>query len=150
MDNLQKQKLDISALENAFDSLDQTLLTLSNEDWFNAQTEIVQDTLIAGAIQKFEFVYELAIKMLKRQLNLIVSNDIDVDSSDFRDVLRMAAQFGLIDNPNQWVEFRKMRNITSHTYDQTKAEKVYSEMADFLQSSRFLVEQLRLRQGPSL
>ncbi|MDH2927466.1 nucleotidyltransferase substrate binding protein [Lonepinella koalarum] len=146
MTELEKKKLDLSALEKAFESLDKTLVTLEDDVWFEQQQEIVQETLIAGAIQKFEFVYELAIKMLKRQLALIVANDIDVNSADFRDVLRMAAQFGLVDNPNKWVEFRKMRNITSHTYDQNKAQLVYQQIEGFLDASRYLLEQLRQRQ----
>lgn len=93
---------------------------------FNRQEAIIQDTLIAGAIQKFEFVYELSIKMLKRQLKNIESNDTDIDSTEFRDILRMAAQYGLIESPEVWLDYRKMRNITSHTYDQNKAQQVYN------------------------
>lgn len=64
----QMEQLDITALENAFNSLEKTIVSLENQAWFNRQEAIIQDTLIAGAIQKFEFVYELSIKMLKRQL----------------------------------------------------------------------------------
>ena len=60
--------LDTTALEKAVASLEETLKSLENYEWFNIQQPIIQDTLIAGAIQKFEFVYELDIKMLKRQL----------------------------------------------------------------------------------
>jgi hypothetical protein len=53
--------------------------------------------LIAGVIQKFEFVYELDIKILKRQLKRFSLNNLDIDSADFRDVLCLS-----------------MQNITSH------------------------------------
>lgn len=139
------EKLDITALNDAFTSLEKTISKLENQEWFNQQEEIVQDTLIAGSIQKFEFVYELSIKMLKRQLKAIESNDSDIDSTDFRDMLRISAQYGLIELPEEWFDYRKMRNITSHTYDQNKALQVYSGITRFLASVAFLVEQLKKR-----
>lgn len=139
------EKLDISALQDAFFSLEKTIAKLENQTWFQQQEEIVQDTLIAGSIQKFEFVYELATKMLKRQLKAIESSDSDIDNADFRDILRMAAQYGLITSPEAWFDYRKMRNITSHTYDQSKAMQVYNGIADFLESVAFLVAQLHKR-----
>ena len=137
--------LDITALEKAFISLEETLKSLENQEWFNAQQPIIQDTLIAGAIQKFEFVYELDIKMLKRQLKRIASNDLDIDSADFRDVIRLSLQYGLIERMEDWLDYRKMRNITSHTYDESKARQVYNGIFDFLESSRFLLKQLQPR-----
>lgn len=141
------EKLDITVLQDAFTSLEKTISKLKDLQWFNQQEEIVQDTLIVGSIQKFEFVYELSIKMLKRQLKAIESNDNDIDSTDFRDILRIAANYGLIESPEIWFDYRKMRNITSHTYDQNKALQVYSGISDFLESSRFLVVQLQKRNG---
>lgn len=137
--------LDITALEKAFISLEETLKSLENQEWFNGQQPIIQDTLIAGAIQKFEFVYELDMKMLKRQLRRIASNDLDIDSADFRDVIRLSLQYGLIERMEDWLDYRKMRNITSHTYDESKAQQVYNSIFDFLESSRFLLKQLQQR-----
>uniref|UniRef100_UPI002356DC02 HI0074 family nucleotidyltransferase substrate-binding subunit n=1 Tax=Actinobacillus porcinus TaxID=51048 RepID=UPI002356DC02 len=102
------EQLNIIALENAFKSLEETIQSLENQAWFQSQPPIIQDTLIAGAIQKFEFVYELGIKMLKRQLKKIASNDLDVDSAEFRDILRLAAQVGLIERFEDWLDYRKM------------------------------------------
>lgn len=48
---------------------------------------------IAGVIQKFEFVYELDIKILKRQLKRFSLNNLDIDSADFRDVLCLSMQY---------------------------------------------------------
>lgn len=44
-----------------------------------------------------------------------------------------------------WLDYRKMRNITSHTYDESKAQQVYNGISDFLESSRFLLKQLQQR-----
>lgn len=139
------EKLDLSVLENAFISLHDTIEKLADKQWFNQQESIVQDTLIAGAIQKFEFVYELSIKMLKRQLKQIVETPEEIDSSDFRDVLRLSAKAGLITSMDDWLLYRKMRNITSHTYDHNKAQQIYHDISGFLQSAQALLTQLKQR-----
>lgn len=137
------ERLDLSALENVFTSLVLTIAKLADKQWFTQQDAIVQDTLIAGAIQKFEFVYELSIKMMKRQLKLLAAVQEEIDSSDFRDILRLSARAGLIDTVEDWLLYRKMRNVTSHTYDQDKAQQIYQQISDFLQSAQFLLNQLK-------
>lgn len=137
------ERLDLSALENVFTSLALTIAKLADKQWFTQQDAIVQDTLIAGAIQKFEFVYELSIKMMKRRLKLLAAVPEEIDSSDFRDILRLSARAGLIDAVEDWLLYRKMRNVTSHTYDQDKAQQIYQQISDFLQSAQFLLNQLK-------
>lgn len=137
------ERLDLSALENVFTSLALTIAKLADKQWFTHQDAIVQDTLIAGAIQKFEFVYELSIKMMKRQLKLLAAVPEEIDSSDFRDILCLSARAGLIDTVEDWLLYRKMRNVTSHTYDQDKAQQIYQQISDFLQSAQFLLNQLK-------
>ncbi len=92
------EQLEISSLENAFSSLNETLAELADQQWFNQQKPIIQDTLIAGAIQKFEFVYELSLKMMKRQLKLMAISEDEIEAENFRDILRDAAKNGLIEN----------------------------------------------------
>lgn len=137
------EQLEISSLENAFISLEKTIEVLADVEWFNQQQSIIQDTLIAGTIQKFEFVYELSLKMMKRQLKLMAISEDSIDVDNFRDMLREAIKQGLIEDIDQWFAYRKMRNITSHTYDQNKAEQVYQGIREFLKSSAYLIEQLR-------
>lgn len=139
------EQLEISVLEKASTSLVETIEELADTVWFEQQKPIIQDTLIAGAIQKFEFVYELSLKMIKRQLKVIAIADDFVEAESFMDILRQALKYGLIDDMNSWVAYRQMRNITSHTYDQNKAMLVYEQISDFLLSSQFLLEQLRRR-----
>jgi nucleotidyltransferase substrate binding protein (TIGR01987 family) len=75
----------------------------------------VRHTLIAGVIQNFEFVYEIITKMLLRRLEMDALNPSEVDFANFRDVLRIAAERGLISNVQDWFGYRQMRNITAHT-----------------------------------
>lgn len=86
------EKLELQPLRDTFTSLTETLVELEDIAWFNQQKTVIQDTLIAGTIQKFEFVYELSLKMMIRQLKLMAISDENVELNDFRDVLREAVK----------------------------------------------------------
>lgn len=109
------EKLDLSALRNAIVSLQEGIGVVSDALWFNAQSKAVQNTLVAGVIQNFEFVYELSVKMIRRQVEREAASPTETDHSDFRDLLRTAAEKGLIPDVQVWFIYRMMRNITAHT-----------------------------------
>ena len=138
-------RLDLSALRDAVGSLEEGLEVVSDSEWFNQQSEKVQNTLIAGVIQNFEFVYEISIKMVKRQIELESASPTEVDETNFRDVLRVAAEKGLIADVEAWFKYRKMRNITAHTYDHEKAQKVYQDTLIFIDDARALLQKLESR-----
>lgn len=142
---MSKSRLDLSSLKNAIASLEDGLQVVSDSTWFNGQIAAVQNTLIAGVIQNFEFVYELSIKMIRRQIEISSASPTEADYSDFRDLLRTAAEKGLIADVEAWFEYRKLRNITAHTYDAKKAAKVYQEVLIFISDARDLLAQLEQR-----
>ena len=47
----------------------------------------------------------------------------------------------MIDDPEVWFEYRRMRNITSYTYDEATAEKVAGSAKSFPQDAKSLLEQ---------
>jgi len=77
-----------------------------------------------ATIQRFEFCYELAWKMLKLKLE---QEGISVLTP--RQALREALQAGLIDDGNLWSEIQRYRNLTSHTDDEHLADEVYAFVA---------------------
>jgi nucleotidyltransferase substrate binding protein (TIGR01987 family) len=139
--------LDFSALRNAIESLDGALGIAADEAWFQAQSATMRNTLIAGVIQNFEFVYELSIKMLRRELEREADSQIAIDGASFRDVLRIGAETGLIDDVQAWFGYRQMRNLSAHTYDQAKAWQVYRDTGPFLDDARSLLARLEARNG---
>lgn len=138
-------RLDLSALRDAVGSLEDGLEVVSNSEWFNAQSSKVQNTLIAGVIQNFEFVYEIGIKMIKRQIEAESASPAEVDETNFREVLRVAAEKGLVADVEAWFKYRKMRNITAHTYDHEKAQQVYQDTLIFIGDARALLHKLEAR-----
>ncbi len=139
------EKLDLSALQKAVASLHSANQIVRYGEWFNRQEEHIRNTLIAGLIQNFEFVYEISIKMIKRQLEIDALPASEIEHSNFKDVLRIAAERGLIEDVIAWFEYRKMRNITSHTYDEDKAKTVCDGIDAFLDDADDLLKKLEQR-----
>ena len=139
--------LDLSALKNALSSLEDGYGAAGNSAWLNAQSEAVKRTLVAGVIQNFEFVYELSVKMMRRRLELDAASPSDIDQAGYRDLVRIAAERGLVSNVEAWFSYRELRNITAHTYDQKKADLVYHNIPAFISDARRLLAQLEAHNG---
>jgi len=95
------------------------------------------DFIRDSVIHRFEFCYELAWKMLRLKL---LQEDIDTRSP--KATLQAALELGLIEDGNSWTELHRMRNLTTHTYDESLAEEVYSFVC---QVGLPLLEQLAMR-----
>ncbi|MBS0644092.1 MAG: nucleotidyltransferase substrate binding protein [Acetobacteraceae bacterium] len=139
--------LDLSPLRSAIASLDAALVAVGNEAWFSAQSPAIQNTVIAGVIQNFEFVYELSVKMLRRELERGSDSPASIDAANFRDVLRMGAERGLIEDVEAWFHYRQMRNLSAHTYDQAKAWQVFHDLPPFLKDAKAVLARLEARNG---
>ncbi len=99
----------------------------------------------AGAVQAFEFSYELAWKTMKR---ILEKKGIDVRSP--RDCFREAALNGMISNPKAWFGFIDKRNLTVHTYDEAVMQLVISIFEDFSNALDELVRYIEREQKRSL
>lgn len=86
------ESLDFGALRFVLTSLEEGIAVVSDASWFTQQPLPVRNTLIAGVIQNFEFVYELSVKMIRRQLELEAASPTEVDESSFRDLMRVAGE----------------------------------------------------------
>jgi nucleotidyltransferase substrate binding protein (TIGR01987 family) len=139
--------LDLSTLRGAVASLANGLRVTGDSAWFDAQSQAVRDTLIAGVVQNFEFVYELSIKMVRRQLEREADSPDEIDKVNFRDMLRTAGEKGLIEDVEAWFGHRTMRNISAHTYDHQKARAVYEGARALLSDAGALLAGLEARNG---
>jgi nucleotidyltransferase substrate binding protein (TIGR01987 family) len=73
-----------------------------------------------SVIQRFKVAYELAWKMLELRLAQEA-----VLASTPRQVLQAALQAGFISDGNAWTELQANRNLTTHTYDEALAQRLY-------------------------
>jgi nucleotidyltransferase substrate binding protein (TIGR01987 family) len=92
----------------------------------------------AGAVQAFEFCYELCWKMMKRFLTLRGQ-----ETGSPKDTFRKAALEKLIDDPEVWFEFQKKRNLTTHTYEQENLEAIVNIFDHFSQEMAILIKRLQ-------
>lgn len=128
-------KLDLSSLKKAIQSF-----KLAIEEYSKDKTNLfVRDSVI----QRFEYTYSLALKMIKRYMEV---NGEDVDSLSFNDVIRTANEKNLLlNNLEVWNNYRLKRNITSHTYDEEKAQDIISIVDNFYKEVEFLFLELEKR-----
>jgi nucleotidyltransferase substrate binding protein (TIGR01987 family) len=131
-------KLDLTSLENALQCLAEALQACGSAP----QNTLYRD----AAIHRFKLSYELAHKMLKRYLEMAAANPAGIDELAFPDLIRTGSEQGLLRSGwDKWMEYRKARSITSHTYDEAKAKQVILIVPDFLQEARFLLSELQSR-----
>jgi nucleotidyltransferase substrate binding protein (TIGR01987 family) len=139
--------LDLGALRNVIASLKAALAIVGDRAWFAGQSPAVRDTLLAGVIQNFEFVYEISVKMIKRRIELDAAVPGEIDGLGFRDLLRLAAERRLVADATEWFKYRQMRTITAHTYDHAKAEQVRQGLSGFLGDAEALLVRLEALNG---
>lgn len=130
-------QIDLGSFRKALDSLAKGLARSES----NRNDELLRD----GVIQRFEYSYELAWKSLKRVLEAEAASSEELDALPFRDLIRLGAEKGIIDSPEEWFSFREERNISSHTYDEAKAVAVYAMVKRFVPAARILLQRLEIR-----
>lgn len=79
-----------------------------------------------GVIQAFEYNYELAWNTIKDFYQY--QGVADIQGS--RDAFRMAANRGLIDNGEVWMDMIKKRQLTVHTYNRETSEQILNAIVD--------------------
>jgi nucleotidyltransferase substrate binding protein (TIGR01987 family) len=138
-------KLDLSSLQKAVESLEKTIKVSEDKTLTKGLDEDAKEAIRAGVIQNFEFTYELCWKFMRRWLK----ENADVEEAEYprtrKELFRLAARFGLIKEPHAWFSYGDARNLTSHTYDEDKAETVYETAVDFLEDAKYLLERLQER-----
>ena len=128
------EKLDITSFENALNSLIDILVMYDE----NNADIVVRD----ATIQRFEYTYSLALKMLSRFINS-ESKEI-THTMTFNQLIRTANQFGLLkSNLETWDDYRQKRNSTSHTYNEAIALEVMSIVPAFKDDAKFLLNKLK-------
>jgi nucleotidyltransferase substrate binding protein (TIGR01987 family) len=87
-----------------------------NEALRAPETDISRD----GAIQRFEFCFELAWKVIQEQARI---EGLDCQSP--KGCLKLAYKNGWISDEAGWLAMLEDRNRTAHTYDEALAKDVY-------------------------
>jgi nucleotidyltransferase substrate binding protein (TIGR01987 family) len=95
---------------------------------------------IDGTIQRFEFVFELTWKTLKRALEaegLVCQTP--------RETLKTAFQAGWINTEELWLQMLDDRNMTSHTYEEPTATQIYENIQTYYPELLTLAQLIRAK-----
>jgi nucleotidyltransferase substrate binding protein (TIGR01987 family) len=109
------QKINFSKLEKALQSLKSALTPPP-----------ANDRERDGAIQRFEYTFELIWKVAKKTLEIN-----GIESQTPRTIFRDLAQVGWISQPELWFDFLEARNKTRHNYREDIAEEVFKKTQAF-------------------
>lgn len=136
--------LDLKPLEDTVAQLEGTL-SAYNRPPVRDDPEL-QKYVRAAAIQAFEFTYEVTFKMIKRHLEKTTGDPSEIRKMTFDSIMREAFAQGLVCSEiSVWRKYRKNRGITSHTYNENKAQEIFGGVTDFLQDARYTLIQLKER-----
>jgi nucleotidyltransferase substrate binding protein (TIGR01987 family) len=136
-------KLLLKPLEKALKQLQRSLTYLGSPP--AKKDPVLREQFRAASIQAFEYSYELAAKMIRRQLAQIEPSSAEVREMAFADLLRTAADAGLIPDVKRFLDYRDARNRTSHTYEESTAKEVAKVIPHFVKDVSFLLTELQKR-----
>lgn len=131
-------EIDIAPLGRALDKLDLAIA---------AWNQRPDDTFIRDAvIQRFEFTYELLIRVLRRYIRLFAGSDDEADELTFKELIRRANELKVLRGSTvQWLDFRQARTDTVHTYNELRAVEVAGSAERFASEAHFFLDSLARR-----
>lgn len=138
--------LNLSSLEKAVAQLTEILDMCGSE--FVRYDNRFKKYFRAAAIQTFEFTYGISLKMLRRHMLQDADSPEEIEEMSFSDLIREAYGKDLVRSDlAAWRKYRESRAITSHTYNEEKAQEVFGIIPDFLNEARYLLGRLQERNG---
>lgn len=88
--------------------------------------DLLNPLIYDGVIQRFEFTYELAWKLMKAYLEYEGTTNVNSPRSAFKE----AFAAGLIINGDVWIDMINDLNLTVHTYNEQLAQEIYERVKE--------------------
>jgi nucleotidyltransferase substrate binding protein (TIGR01987 family) len=120
--------------ESKIDKFEQALITFK-EALLKNPSDLERD----GAIQRFEYCFDLAWKSAKHYLEQ--KGIIEINSP--RSVFSAAFAEGIIDDENLWSTIILKRNASVHTYNRQLAETLFTELPEYYNAMYDLLIKLK-------
>ncbi|MBP9673664.1 MAG: nucleotidyltransferase substrate binding protein [Bacteriovoracaceae bacterium] len=118
----------------SFEKIDKALKQLTD----SLQNLPLSDLERDGVIQRFEYTIELLWKVAKKVLQ---ENGIITVAP--KEVIKEMANIGWINNPEEFLDYLKARNETSHSYEESKAQETYEVAKKFAIACSHLITILK-------
>jgi len=111
-------------MEIITEALEKSISTLK-EAWAEYQKDLSNTFIRDSVIQRFEYTFEISHKILRRFLSETEAGRAEVSEMLFNELIRLGCKRGLLLNDLEtWDKYRKLRNLTSHNYDEFNADSV--------------------------
>jgi nucleotidyltransferase substrate binding protein (TIGR01987 family) len=135
-------------MNNPTDNLDFTSFSRALASFKRALDEYEKDKsnefVRDSCIQRFEYCYSLSTKFLERYLSLISADPVDIKTMSFPNLVREGYSKGLLQHSwDQWIDYRKARNSTSHAYNEAKALEVMKSLDAFYLEAAYLLNAMQ-------
>jgi nucleotidyltransferase substrate binding protein (TIGR01987 family) len=101
------------------------------------KTNIVRDS----AIKRYEICYELGWKSVQE---LLKNEGLEVCNSP-KNCFKSAFALGLIDDEEVFADMVQNRNLTTHTYDEDLADKIYQKFDAYYLALNALAKNIKTR-----
>jgi nucleotidyltransferase substrate binding protein (TIGR01987 family) len=96
------------------------------QEAFGRDAEGMSDLEKEGAIQRFEYTFELAWKTLK---DYLIYSGVIFDQITPRSVIKQAFAAKIITDGQSWIDMLEKRNLMSHTYDDESFQIAFSSIS---------------------
>ncbi len=94
-----------------------------------------------SVIKRFEYTYELCWKLMQRWIRENVGMEA-AEPLNRRDLYRQAARNELVLESEAWFRYHRVRNLSSHTYQEENAELALAAAREFTADAKHLLMQL--------
>ena len=132
---MKKSELDLSNLKNSLSTLVECYSDLLGE-----KDEKIKVYIKDSCIKRFEYTYETAKKIMNKYLKK--EYDKTEQELSINNIFREMYGLSLIESFENWVEYRKKRNITSHEYNIDLSGSIIDIVPIFIKDVEYLIDAL--------
>lgn len=137
------EKINLTAFSRAVATLHRALDEYQKDE----SNEFVRD----ACIQRFEYCFDSAKKIIKRYLKKSADDPMAFDNISLENLIRDAYTKGLVKHGwDSWDGYRQSRNKSSHGYNEEVAIGIVEQLPAFYSELVFLLENLKTRDETSI
>lgn len=129
---MRKSELDLTNLKKWFKSLSECY-----QDYVNQSDIKIKSYIEDSCIKRFEYTYETA----KKIMNKFLKKEYDKSEKELsiNNIFREMYGLDLINNFENWVDYREKRNFTSHEYNDSKTYIILDLIPQFIKDVEYLI-----------
>ncbi len=129
---MRKSELDLTNLKNSLKTLSECY-----QDYVNQSDIKIKSYIKDSCIKRFEYTYETA----KKIMNKFLKKEYDKSEKELsiNNIFREMYGLDLINNFENWVDYREKRNFTSHEYNDSKTYIILDLIPQFIKDVEYLI-----------